>query len=129
MPNTGGEQTAFFNDGGVGHGGFVANFSVAGFVILEPFNIEDPSTTIEQPNQIGAPLKQASVSKFKTATATAQIPVDDTGNTPTFLTKGDFFTAPANFGSEVWYVDRVGITFRSGEFWKAEVGFRKRYNA
>lgn len=122
------EQTAFFNDGGVGHGGFIANFSLAGLVILDPFNVEDPSMTIEQPNQIGAPMKQASVSKYKTATATAQVPVDANGNNPTFIQKGDFFTAPANHGGETWYVDRVGTSYRSGDFWKAELNLRKTYN-
>lgn len=126
--NTGGEQTSFFNDGGVGHGGFVANLNVAGFVILDPFNVKDSSTTIEQGNQIGAPLKQASVTKFKTATATAQIPVNNGTNFPVILTKGDYFTAPVEFGGESWYVDDVGITYASGQFWKAEVNFRKIYN-
>lgn len=128
MPNTGGEQTSFFNDGGVGHGGFVANFQTAGAVILDPFSPKDPSTTIEQGNQIGAPLKQASVSKYKTATATAQIPVDNTGNNPTFILKGDYFTAPNNYGGESWYVDDVGETFAAGQFWKAELSLRKIYN-
>lgn len=128
MPNEGGEQTAFYNDGGVGHGGFVAVFTAAGQVILDPFNRKDPSQTIEQGNQIGAPLKQASISKFVTATATAQIPVDNTGNNPTFILKGDTFTAPANFGGDEWYVDDVGDTFQSGQFWKAEISLRKRYN-
>lgn len=128
MPNTGGEQTAFYNDGGVGHGGFVATFATAGAVILDPFNKKDPSMTIEQGNQIGAPLKQASVSKFITATATAQIPVDSTGNNPTFILKGDHFVAPANFGGDSWYVDDVGDTFASGQFWKAEISLRKIYN-
>lgn len=128
MPNTGGEQTAFYNDGGVGHGGFVAVFATAGNVILDPFNPKYPSMTIEQGNQIGAPLKQASVSKFDTATATAQIPVDNTGNNPTFIQKGDTFTAPANFGGDKWYVDDVGETFAAGQFWKAELSLRKSYN-
>ncbi len=132
MPNTGGEQTAFYNDGGVGHGGFVALFAsgvTTYSCILDPFNRKDPSTTIEQGNQIGAPLKQASVSKFVTATATAQIPVDNAGNNPTFISKGDTFTAPANFGGEKWYVDDVGETFAAGQFWKAEISLRKVYNA
>jgi hypothetical protein len=128
MPNTGGEQTAFYNDGGVGHGGFVATFANAGPVILDPFNRKDPSSTIEQGNQIGAPLKQASVSKFVTATATAQIPVDNTGNNPTFLFKGDTFTAPNAYGGDEWYIDDVSDTFASGQFWKAEISLRKRYN-
>lgn len=128
MPNTGGEQTAFFNDGGVGHGAFVATFAAAGVVVIEGFNPKFPSTTIEQGNQIGAPLKQASVSKFPTATATAQIPVDNTGNNPTFILRGDSFIAPANFGGGKWYVDDVGETFRAGEYWKAELGLRLAIN-
>ncbi len=128
MPNTGGEQTSFFNDGGVGHGGFVANFNTAGDVIIDPFSPKFPSTTIEQGNQVGAPLKQASVSKFATASATAQIPVDNTGNNPTFIVKGDYFTAPSNYGGGTWYVDDVGETYQSGQFWKAELGLRLIYN-
>jgi hypothetical protein len=128
MPNTGGQQTAFFNDGGVGHGGFVANFATSGAVIIDPFNAKFPSTTIEQGNQIGAPLKQASVAKFPTATCTAQIPVDNTGNNPTFILLGDYFTAPANYGGGKWYVDDVGETFQAGQFWKAELGLRLAIN-
>ena len=125
--NTGGQQTAFLNDGGVGHGGFVANFNVAGFVIIDPFNPKYPSMTIEQGNQIGAPLKQASVLKFATATATAQIPIGG-GGAPTFILLGDYFTAPANYGGGVWYVEDVGDTFASGQFWKAELTLRLVYN-
>lgn len=128
MPNTGGQQTAFFNDGGVGHGGFVAVFAVAGSVIIDPFSPKFPSTTIEQGNQIGAPLKQASVQKFPTASATAQIPVDNTGNNPTFILLGDYFIAPANYGGGKWYVDDVGETFQSGQFWKAELSLRLAIN-
>jgi hypothetical protein len=129
MPlNTGGEQTAFYNDGGVGHGGFVAAFAVAGQVILEPFNRKLPSKTIMQGNQIGAPLKQASISDFETATATAQIPVDSTGNNPTFIQKGDSFIAPTNFGGDKWYVDDVSETYAAGQFWKSELSLRKSYN-
>ncbi len=128
MPNTGGQQTAFFNDGGVGHGGFVANFAQAGSVILDPFSPKYPSTTIEQGNQIGAPLKQANVSKFPTASATAQIPVDNGGNNPTFIQLGDNFIAPANYGGGRWYVDDVGETFQSGQFWKAELSLRLAIN-
>jgi hypothetical protein len=128
MPNTGGNQTAFFNDGGVGHGGFVANFNTAGQVILDPFSPKYPSKTIAQGNQIGAPLKQASVNEFPTATATAQIPVDNTGNNPTFIVNGDYFIAPANYGGGKWYVDDVGETFQSGQFWKAELNLRLAIN-
>lgn len=122
------EQTAFFNDGGVGHGGFVANFVTAGLTILDPFNRDDPAMTIEVPNQIGAPLKQASVSKFKTATATATLNCDSDGNNPTFIAKGDRFVAPANFGGETWYVESVSDAFRAGDFWKSELRLRKVYN-
>ena len=128
MPNTGGQQTAFFNDGGVGHGGFVAVFATAGSVILDPFSPKYPSKNIAQGNQIGAPLKQASVAEFPTATATAQTPVDNTGNNPTFIQLGDYFTAPANYGGQKWYVDDVGDTFQSGQFWKAELGLRLAIN-
>ena len=128
MPNTGGAQTAFFNDGGVGHGGFVANFAAAGQVILDPFSPKYPSKTIAQGNQIGAPLKQASVAEFPTATATAQIPVDNTGNNPSFIANGDYFTAPNNYGGGKWYVDDVGETFQSGQFWKAELNLRLAIN-
>lgn len=128
MPNTGGEQTAFFNDGGVGHGAFVATFATAGVVLLENFDPKYPSMTIEQGNQIGAPLKQASISKFNTASATAQIPVDTTGNNPTFIGRGDHFVAPAEFGGAEWYVDDVGETFASGQYWKAALSLRMVYN-
>jgi hypothetical protein len=128
MPVTGGQQTAFYNDGGVGHGGFVANFQTAGAVIINPFNPKYPSKTIEQTNQIGAPLKQASVVGFDTATGTCQIPVDNTGNNPTFIQRGDYFIAPANYGGEWWYADDIGNTFQDGQFWKAEVNFRKIIN-
>lgn len=128
MPNTGGNQTAFFNDGGVGHGGFVATFATAGAIILDPWSPKYPSKTIEQGNQIGAPLKQASVAGFPTASATAQIPVDNTGNTPTFINNGDSFTAPPAYGGGKWYVDDVGETFQSGQFWKAELSLRLAIN-
>jgi len=122
------EQTAFFNDGGVGHGGFIATFFTAGLIILDPFTPDRPSMTIEMPNQIGAPNKQASVSKYDTATATAQLNCDSTGNNPEFILRGDYFTAPANFGGETWYVDRISTPQRSGDFWKSELGLRKVYN-
>ena len=125
---TGGPQTSFFNDGGVGHGGFVAIFKTAGSVILDPFSPSYEGMTIEQKNQIGAPLKQVSIDQFDTATATAQIPVDNTGNTPTFLFKGDYFTAPAAYGGFSWYIEKVGDTFQSGQFWKAELTLRRIYN-
>ena len=51
MPVTGGQQTAFFQDGGVGHGAFVATFNTAGFVELEDFSPEFPSKIIAQGNQ------------------------------------------------------------------------------
>ena len=128
MPVTGGQQTAFFNDGGVGHGGFVANFALAGQVIIDPFSPKYPSTNIKQGNQIGAPLKQASVADFPTASATAQIPVDNTGNNPIFIQLGDYFIAPNNYGGGKWYVDDVGETFQSGQFWKAELSLRLAIN-
>lgn len=128
MPSTGGAQTAFYNDGGVGHGGFVATFATAGSVILSPFTPKYASMTIEQGNQIGAPLKQASIVKFNTATATAQIPVDSTGNTPTLIGLGDTFTAPAAYGGDKWYVDDVSSTYQDGQFWKSELSLRKSYN-
>ena len=121
MPVTGGQQTAFLNDGGVGHGAFVAQFASAGFVILEDFNPDVPSTKIRQKNQIGAPLKQAVVADFADATAVAQIPVDNTGNNPTFIVNGDYFTAPGNYGGGRWGVTKVSDTFRAGEYWKANI--------
>lgn len=128
MPSTGGNQTSFFNDGGVGHGAFVANFSVAGEVVLESFAPKQPATTIEQGNQISAPLKQASVRKFGTASATAQMPVDNTGNIPTIIQQGDYFTAPAAYGGDEWYVEDTGDTYAAGAYWKQELTLRKIYN-
>jgi hypothetical protein len=122
------DQAAFIMDGGVGHGGFVAAFVVAGNVILDPFTRERPAKTIPVPNQIGAPRKQASVRDFRTATATAQIEVDDAGNTPVFVQEGDTFVAPANFGGEKWYVESASDAHRSGDFWKSELRLRKVYN-
>ena len=128
MPSTGGNQTSFFNDGGVGHGAFVANFSVAGQVVLESFNPKYGAKTIEQSNQIGAPLKQASVRTFDTATGAAQMPVDNTGNTPTIILRGDYFTAPNAYGGDQWYVEDAGNAYQAGAYWKQELTLRKIYN-
>ena len=128
MPSTGGQQTAFFQDGGVGHGAFVAQFAAAGYVVLEDFNPDFPSKIIEQGNQIGAPLKQAGVQAFQSASVTAQIPVDNTGNNPTFILLGDYFTAPANYGGGRWWVSKVGESFRAGEYWKANLEMRLAVN-
>jgi len=128
MPSTGGNQTSFFNDGGVGHGAFVATFATAGQVILESFSPKYPATTIEQKNQIGAPLKQASIRNFDTASATAQMPVDNTGNNPTIIGDGDYFTAPATYGGDDWYVEDTGNTYAAGAYWKQELTLRKIYN-
>jgi hypothetical protein len=128
MPNTGGNQTSFFNDGGVGHGAFVADLAVAGFVVLESFSPDYTGKTIEQGNQIGAPLKQASIRSFDTASATAQIPVDNTGNTPTLVLQGDYFTAPAAYGGDEWYVEASRPAYAAGAYWKQELTLRKIYN-
>ena len=128
MPNTGGNQTSFLNDGGVGHGGFVADFVTAGFVLFESFSPDYTDKTIEQGNQIGAPLKQASIRSFDTATATAQMPVDNTGNTPTIVTQGDYFTAPAAYGGDEWYVASSRNAYQAGMYWKQELTLRKLYN-
>jgi len=128
MPVTGGQQTAFFQDGGVGHGAFVATFNTAGFVELEDFSPEFPSKIIAQGNHIGAPLKQCGVQEFQNASCVAQIPVDNTGNNPTFILLGDYFTAPNNYGGGRWWVAEVGDTFRAGEYWKANVKLRLAVN-
>lgn len=121
-------QTAFYNDGGVGHGAFVATFSTAGSVVLESFVVSRPAKTIAQGNQIGAPLKQASVNDFVTATATAQVPVDSSGNNPTPITQGETFTAPANYGGESFYVETTSDAYRVGDYWKQDLNLRKKYN-
>lgn len=128
MPNTGGNQTSFFNDGGVGHGAFVADFYTAGNVILESFSPKYGAKDIEQGNQIGAPLKQLSIRTFDTATASAQMPVDSTGNTPTIVQQGDYFTAPAAYGGDEWYVSNADNTYAAGAYWKQELTLRKIYN-
>ena len=128
MPSTGGAQTSFFNDGGVGHGAFVATFYTAGAVILESFSPKKSATNIEQKNQIGAPLKQASVVNFDTASATAQMPVDNTGNAPTIISRGDYFTAPNAYGGQSWYVDDTSDTYAAGAYWKQELTLRRIYN-
>lgn len=121
-------SSAFYNDGGMGHGGFVATFSTAGAVVLESFNVDHPAKTIEQGNAIGAPLKQASVVGFLTASATAQMVTSSDGTTATIIAQGDTFTAAANYGGDKWYVETAGNSYRSGEYWKQDLKLRKAYN-
>lgn len=118
--------TEFINDGGMGHGSFIATFTTAGSVLLENFTIDRPGKTITQENQIGAPLKQASVATWETATATAQTPVS--GGNGTFIARGDTFTAAANYGGDKWYVEGVSAPFRAGDYWKQELRLRRDYN-
>lgn len=128
MPVTGGNQTSFFNDGGVGHGAFVAQFATAGAVVIESFSPDYAAKTIEQGNQIGAPLKQASIRNFDTASATAQIPVDNSGNNATLIGQGDYFTAAAAYGGDEWYVETLKPAYQAGSCWKVELSLRKIYN-
>ena len=120
------DQTAFFNEG-VGHGAFVANFASAGAVILENFSRETPEGhAILQSNQIGAPLKSAAVAGFITATATAQLNVIAGVAQP--IPQGDTFTAPATHRGGSFYVTSVGESYAVGEYWKANIQLRLRYN-
>ena len=115
-----------FNEG-VGHGAFVATLSVAGSVILENFNVEKPEAHgIMQSNQIGSPLKSASVSGFQSATCTAQLNV--VAGVAQLIAQGETFTAPTTHGGGRYYIYAIGETYQVGEYWKANLQCRKRYN-
>lgn len=125
MPYTA-PTTEFINDGGMGHGAFIATFSTAGAVTVENFAYDLSSKTITQENQIGAPSKQASVASWDTATCTAQTPIS--GGNATLIVRGETFTASANYGGLKWYVESIGATYRAGDYWKQELRLRRDYN-
>ena len=116
------EQQAFYNEG-VAHGSFVATISAAGVTILDEFSVTDPSTKINQKNQIGAPLKAAGVSEFMTFSATAQTQLNN-GN-PVIIQKGEFFQDPF-YGFE-WWIEEVSPAFRVGEYWKQNIKGQRVY--
>jgi hypothetical protein len=121
------DQVAFYNEG-VGHGGFIAQFSVSGFVIITDYSFNNPSKVIEQANQIGAPLKQAAVSTFATWTATAQTPVQAGTNpvsNPVIVQRGETFKD--NLNRNCW-VAEVDETYRAGEFWMQNIRGRQVLN-
>lgn len=116
-----------FYDEGVGQGGFIGAFSAAGNVVLESWNKENPAShIIDQSDQIGAPLKWAGVVGFKTASALAQLPFD--GANLTEILQGEQVTAPASHGGGTWVVIAVGETFQVGDYFKANLTLKLRYN-
>ena len=121
-------MAAYYNEG-VGHGGFVATFTTAGSVIVESFSKEKPSTVINQPDELGAPAKWSGVATFETASALVQLPVSGSPLVPTAIALGDKFTAPNTHGGGVWVVTSVSETFQQGDYFKANLGLQKQYNA
>ncbi len=116
----------YYNEG-VGHGGFVAAFAGAGNVVIESFSRDNPSShIINQPNQIGSPLKWTGVSGFETASCLAQMPV--VAGVVTRIGLGDSFTAPASHGGGDYVVTNAGESFQSGDYWKANITVQRKYN-
>lgn len=115
----------YYNEG-VGHGGFVATFTVAGSVVVESFNPSQSSShIIQQSNQIGAPLKWAGVSGFATASATVQLPVAN--GAAVLIALGDDFTAPSSHGGGSWVVTERSEAFAVGDYWKSNLTLNKKY--
>ncbi len=116
----------YYNEG-VGQGGFVAVFSTAGNVVLESFNRSKPSShIINQPDEIGAPLKWLGVAGFETVSLLAQLPV--TAGVPTTIALGEQFTAPATHGGGTYVICDVGEAYQVGDYWKANLTGQLRYN-
>ena len=116
----------YYNEG-VGHGGFVATFTTAGSVVVESLTKDRPSShIINQPTQLGAPLKWAAVSGVKTASALVQLPVA-TG-TVTEITLGDDFTAPSTHGGGNYVVVGYSGAFQMGDYWKANLSLQLKVN-
>jgi hypothetical protein len=117
----------YYNEG-VGQGGFIATFTLAGDLVVESLGKDDPSShIIQQPNQVGAPLKWAGVSGFKVGSCLVQLPFD--GNNVTEVKKGEQFTVPDSHGGGIYVVTNVGATFQVGDYHKANLSINLRYNA
>lgn len=120
-------MSAFYSEG-VGQGGFIADFTTAGNVVIESFSKDIPAShVIDQPDQFGGPLKWAAVAGFVTATALAQLPFDAVHGL-TEIGQGDQFTAPDDHGGGTYVVVTVGETFQIGDYFKANLGLKLRYN-
>jgi hypothetical protein len=113
---------------GVGHGGFVGTFATAGSVVLESWNRSlNSSHVINQPDQLGGPLKWAGVVGFTTATAVAQLPMSGGNAIPILL--GDTVSPPASMGGGTYVVISASEAFQMGEYWKSNLGFQKTTNS
>jgi len=118
-------MSEIFNEG-VGHGAFAATFSTAGTVILENWSVDKPEAhAILQSNQIGSPLKSASVSGFQSASATAQLNV--VGGNVQLIQQGEALTVPNTHGGGRYYVYSISEAYAVGDYWKANLSLRLRY--
>jgi len=116
----------FYNEG-VGQGGFIGAFSVAGTVTIESWSPDKPvAHMINQPDQYGGPLKWAAVAGFRTCSALVQLPFD--GETLTEITQGETVAAPADHGGGTWVVCAVSETFQIGDYFKANLTLQLKYN-
>lgn len=116
----------FYNEG-VGQGGFIGNFTAAGQVVIESWSKDKPSShIIDQPDQFGGPNKWAGVAGFETASALVQLPFSN--NALTEIALGEQVTAPDDHGGGTYVVVSVGETFQVGDYFKANLGLKLRYN-
>ena len=120
-------MSAPYHNEGVGQGGFVGVFTLAGNVILESWNRDKPSShIIDQPDQFGGPNKWAGVAGFETASALAQLPFD--GANVTEIALGEQVIAPSDHGGGTWTVVSVGESFQIGDYFKANLGLKLDYH-
>lgn len=116
----------YYNEG-VGQGGFIGSFTNAGNVVVESWSKDKPSShIIDQPDQFGGPNKWAGVAGFETASALVQLPFDGTNVTEIHL--GEQVTEPVDRGGRTYVVVSVGETFQAGDYFKANLGLKLRYN-
>lgn len=122
-------MSAPFYTEGVGQGGFIATFSVAGDVIVESLGKDNPAShIIQQPDQFGGPLKWAGVGGFKVGSVLVQLPFGGAPAVVTEIQQGETFTVPDSHGGGVYVVTNVGATFQIGDYFKANLSVNLKYN-
>lgn len=114
-------MSAPYRNEGVGQGGFIGTFSLAGVVTVESWQKAAPSAhLILQNDQFGGPNKSAGIAGWQTISALVQLPFD--GANTTEIQKGETVDAPtATHGGGTWYVTDVGETFQVGDYFKANL--------
>lgn len=111
-----------FNEG-IGSGGFAATIR-ANVYIFDPFTVTPEVMTPKSKNQLGVTTRKQGIKTDATATATVQVPFDNT-EAPLWLLEGDTFTDP---DGDQWWVSEAPKERRSGETHKQNIKCELRTN-